>query len=203
MLAWTSSAPGIYLKRWNGASWEELGGSATGSGLDGAGFAVFTPSLALDGSGNPIVAWTHGTASAYAIYLKRWNGTAWEEIGGSASGFGISAPSTTAAEPSLVLDSSGRPVIAWSDSSSGNAEIYLKRWNGSSWEDLGGSASGGGISATPTPSREPSLRLDSADRPAVAWTEQLPSGSRIYFKRWNGTSWEDLGGSASGFGISP
>jgi hypothetical protein len=86
---------------------------------------------------------------------------------------------------------------------SGNDEIYLKRWNGSAWEEIGGSASGGGVSAGPARSREPSLRLDSADRPAVSWTEETPSGARIYFRRSTGTAWEELAGPASGSGIAP
>ena len=50
--------------------------------------------------------------------------------------------------PSLALDDAGEPVVAWMDRASGFWEIYVKRFDGASWVEVGaGSASGGGISA--------------------------------------------------------
>ena len=205
VVAWQDGTSGnleIYLKRWDGTQWVELGGSASGGGVsNSAGFSE-NPSLVLDAAGNPIVAWNDGTPGNLEIYLKRWNGTAWVELGGSATGGGVSNTAGLSAGPSLALDSAGNPVVAWNDDTPGNLEIYLKRWNGTAWVELGGSATGGGISNTTGASDGPSLKLEPTGNPVVAWRDDTPGSSRIYLRRWNGTVWLELGGSASGGGLS-
>jgi len=193
----------IYVKQWNGSSWEELGGSATGGGISNTQYGSDRPSLAINGSGNPVVVWGkcndwYGSGT-YDIYLKQWNGSSWEELGGSATGNGISG--TVKAEyPSLAINDSGYPVVAWNTCENNCKIIYIKQWNGSSWEEIGtGSASGNGIGSGVTNS----LAIDNSGNPVVAWEHR--SGSSlpdIYVRRWNGNSWEEVGtGSASGRGI--
>jgi type IV secretory pathway protease TraF len=212
VVAWREEAPAgyqnrIYLKRWNGSAWVELGGSASGGGVSDTDNCV-SPAVAFDGNGNPVVAWEayNPVSENEEIYLKRWSGTAWEELGGSATGGGVSkSPSNHSYRPSLVVDKSGNPVVAWAEKiDTGYHEIYLKRWNGNSWEEIGGSASGGGVSNTPyAMSLAPSLAVDSSGNPVVAWAEYF-SGWQIYLRRWNaiGGGWVEVGGSASGPGLS-
>jgi hypothetical protein len=71
----------------------------------------------------------------------------WVEVGtGSATGGGISNDSGYSSYPSVALSLDSVPYVTWHDSNM-NYEIYVRRWNGSSWEEVGaGSASGGGIS---------------------------------------------------------
>lgn len=46
----------------------------------------------------------------------------------------------------MAITPDGTPYVAWRDTS-GDWEIYVRRWNGSSWEEVGtSSASGGGVS---------------------------------------------------------
>jgi len=190
----------IFLKQWNGSSWEELGGSATGWGVSNSTGNSRRPSLAINDSGNIVVTWIEFIRSD--VYVKQWNGSAWEELGGSATGGGISNTGE-AAIPSVAINDSGKPVVAWYDDSSGDYEIYLKQWNGSSWEEIGsGSASGGGISNNTGASVEPSLAINDSGNPIVAWHDGVFPDYDIYLKQWNGSSWEELGGSASGGGIS-
>ncbi len=210
VVAWengTSNNDQIYIKRWNGSSWVEMDGSASGGGISGdsGGWSSWNVSLALDSSDNPVAAWQKlATTSTYEIYVKRWDGSSWVEVGtGSATDGGVSDKSGASKRPSLALDSSDNPVVAWSDNTSGNYEIYVKRWNGSSWQDIGGSASGGGISDNIGPSKRPSLALDSSDNPVVAWSDHTSGNREIYIKRWNGISWVEVGtGSATDGGIS-
>ena len=183
------------------AGWVEIGaGSASGDGIsDDQGHAA-NPSLAITPTGTPIIAWS----ATGEIYVRRWNGTTWAEIGaGSATGDGISENSGVSGWPSLALMPDGSPIIAWEDDSTGDQEIYVRRWNGSTWVEMGGSASGGGISQNGGDSRWPSLRVSAAGVPYVAW-EDLSGGDReIFVRRWNGTAWVEVGsGSATGGGIS-
>ncbi|MFH1282202.1 MAG: hypothetical protein ABII27_00880, partial [bacterium] len=71
-------------------------------------------------------------------YLK-WNGTSWVDADGSGQeSINISNNSGDSVEPSLYLDNSGNPYVVWRDFTSGNAEIYYLRWNGTSWVDADG-----------------------------------------------------------------
>jgi len=211
VVAWWDNSSGnaeIYIKRWTGSAWTEIGaGSASGWGISNSSGYSMDPSLALDSSGNPVVAWDDNSSAEGEIYIKRWDGSAWVEIGaGSASGGGISDNVGDSWYPSLALDSSGNPVVAWHDFSSLSWEIYVKRWNGSAWIEIGaGSASGGGISNNSGESGFPSLALDLAGNPVVAWQDNSPGNYEIYVRRWNPTGgvWEEMGdNSASGGGIS-
>jgi len=178
----------IYLKQWNGTSWEELGGSATGNGIDNNPSFSESPSLAINNSGNPVVAWNCN----YHIYLKQWNGTSWEQLGGSATGSGISNGSYESRNPSLSINNSGNPVVAWVYNYN-YSYSYLKQWNGLTWEELGSSASDVGIGY----GYSPSLAINNSGNPVVAWDYW----GDIYLKQWNGASWEKLGGSAYNNGI--
>ncbi len=211
-LAWMEFAPGdnwdIYIRRWNGTAWVEVGtGSASGGGISNNGGNSTYPSLAVDPSGMPYVAWADNSSGNVEIYVRRWNGTAWVEVGaGSASGGGISHSEGESSEPSMAIAPDGTPYVAWQDGDIWGREIFIRRWNGTEWEEVGaGSASGGGISQTDdSVSNSPSLAIASNGTPYVAWYEWISSeDDEVYVRRWNGTAWVEVGtGSASGGGIS-
>lgn len=204
---WSSGTVEVYLKRWNGSAWEELGGSASAGGISQASGAqtVVWPILAVGPDGNPVVAWStrpSGPGSTADIYLKKWNGSAWIELGGSASGGGVSAATGLGAqEASVAIDSTGQIYVAWEAAGAPPIYTYVKRWNGTAWEELAGSATGTGLSGQ-TDAAEPYIAIDPQDRPIVAWNQEIGStGCWVWARRWNGTSWEELAGSASGAGI--
>jgi hypothetical protein len=179
----------IYVKRWNGGAWVAYGNSATAEeGIGGPGSHGSHPSVALDASDNPVVAWHEynlSSAGLGEIYVKRWNGSAWVGLGGSDTGSGISASGGTGARfPSLVLDAAGNPAVAWQQGALFTSdEVYYKRWNGSSWISSAGSASGGGVSQTAASSGYASLALTAAGEPLIAWTEGAhASTSEIFFR---------------------
>jgi len=218
----------IYVVRWDGSGWAEMGeGSATGGGIsDNEGNSYFCD-IATDSNGYPIVCWEDTSGGYYAVYVKRFNGTGWVEMGeGSASGGGIGGSGVVNAKsmlpmspcPAIVTDPDGYPIIAWQDSVPVGMDfwasvIYVKKWNGTEWVEVGaGSASGHGVSDTTGMSGFPSIAVDASGNPIVSWQE-LPAGevvylkqaydSEIYVKRFNGSEWVEMGeGSASGGGIS-
>ena len=204
-VAWSDTSAGdaeIYLRRWDGAAWSELGGSASGGGISNNSGDSVWPSLAVGPDGNPWVAWQDETPGAAEIYVRRWTGAAWEPVGsGSASGGGISNNSGDSQFVDLQVAANGQAFAVWTDGSIGNGEVYLRQWNGSAWVALADSASGGGISNTPHRSGRPAMALD-AGLPTVAWAEG-GTVEEIYLRRYNGSAWVELGNhSASGSGIS-
>lgn len=211
-IAWEDWSDGdyeIYLRRWNGQSWEEVGpGSASGGGVSNNGGDSSGPSLAFAPDGTAYVAWCDTSGESWSVYVRRWNGSSWAEVGtGSASGGGVSGNTGYFMQLSLAVAPDGTPYVAWEDPSSGDYEIYVRRWNGSTWEEVGnGSASGGGISNNDGRSRFPSIAFAPDSTAYIAWHDVRSSASQIadiYVRRWNGSTWEEIGnGSASNGGIS-
>ncbi len=197
----------VFVKRFNGATWAEVSaGSASGDGISGNQGSARLPSLAVSINGKPVVAWRDSADGVSEIYLRRWNDSAWVEMGqNSSSSHGGISSTGKAAYPSLAFGPDGNPVVAWEDNSSGDWEIYVKRWNGSAWVQMGaGSASGGGVSNNRGNSRNPSLAIGPDGATVVAWQDEYDYWkSGIYVRRWNGSAWVEMGaGSASGVGIS-
>ncbi|HPV87113.1 MAG TPA: hypothetical protein PLC49_05960, partial [Caldisericia bacterium] len=68
-------------------------------------------------------------------------GPEWVTAGGqsyNATNGNVSNNSGRSWDPSLQLDPSGNPCIAWYDSTPANGEIFFARWNGSSWVNASG-----------------------------------------------------------------
>jgi hypothetical protein len=212
IVAWEEKLGGyseIYLKRWNGANWTVMGtGSASGGGVSNTGHGSEGAELINDSTGAPILTWyEYASTGNYEIYVKRWNGAQWVEMGaGSASGGGISNLPDYSVHPAITLGADGNPIIAWSDKSTGVYQVYVKRWNGAQWMELGaGSASGGGISNALYGAGTVTLTTDGTGATIIAWNDDRNGNYTysIFAKRWNGTSWEEIGaGSASGLGLS-
>lgn len=208
-VVWREDAGGdkeIYVRRWNGSNWVEVGsGSASGGGISNNSSDSWEPAVAIAPDDTPYVVWHDGPDAAQQIYVRRYSGGSWQEVGsGSASGDGISNASFGALWPAIAVSPNGTPYVAWHDWSTGNAEIYVRRFLGGSWQEVGsGSASGGGISSTDTDSLKPSLAIAPDGTPYVSWHEELSGNSEVYVRRWNGSNWVEVGaGSASGGGIS-
>jgi hypothetical protein len=211
VVAWFEEFQGsfeIYVRRWNGESWVEVGLSGSGGGVSRSKNQSNFPVLAVDPAGNPVVCWYGLDAlrpGRHQIYLKRWNGKDWIELAASGSGGGVSNSSGDCLFPTLALDRSGNPTVVWYDNSIGNFEIYLRRWDGKSWVELGGSGSGPGISRNAGASQlflQSAVALDAEGNPTVVWDDDSSGNREIYLRRWTGKEWSELGGSASGGGLS-
>ncbi len=175
IVAWIDNSDGdseIYIKQWNGTAWVELGGeSASNGGISNNLGQSYYPHLIVTTDGTPIVSWQDSSSGNLEIYVRRWNGSAWIEMGdSSASGGGISNTIGTSENPQLAVDANGAHIITWDDNSNGYREIYVRRWNGTDWVELGtGSASGGGISNNLGLSMWPQIVIGSDGIPVVAW----------------------------------
>jgi hypothetical protein len=148
------------------------------------------PVVAIDSYGRPVIAWADNTSGEYKIYVLRYDGINWQELGtGSASGEGIG----TGKKPSIAIGPSDKPFICWENS----GYIYVKKFNGISWQKLAGSASGEGIGA----GKRPSIAIDPSDKPVICWVNTVSSTDYIYVKKFDGT-WQG-GQIATGYNSYP
>ena len=208
-----SGAWQVFGKRWNGSTWDEISyGSAHGGGISnmsgnlspfGNDYVSVGAAIATDGM--LYVAWANDSSGDAEIYVKKWDGSGWSEVGAeSASGTGISDNAGESTQPSLATAPDGMLYVAWFDYSDGDTEIYVKRWNGYEWSEVGaGSASGGGVSNNSGSSMHPKLAISVDGTPYLVWADTSSGNWEIYVRIWDGSDWTEVGShSATGQGIS-
>ena len=131
----------------------------------------------------------------------------WMGLAGSTRTRGVSGGGGVSVEPVVVAGPTAQ-YVAWVDSRNGVFQIYAARHTTDSWQELAASASGGGVSNLLASARRPSLALNSAGQPLVAWTQFSGGTSDIHVAQYDpmaggGTgAWVSLGSSLAVGGIS-
>jgi hypothetical protein len=185
----------IYARLWNGESWEDLGpSSSSGRGVSNTAFPSFNPSATFDSEGRPVIAWLDRTLEQgrlYAVLVSRWNGVEWERLGGPIAVTPDFRGQVTS--PDVAAESDGELFVTWAELATSHFQIYAMQWDGDDWVEVGaGSASGNGVSATSANSVQPSIVVDPAGRPVIAWREDKPTianGTTIYARRFENGQW--------------
>ena len=209
-VAWSDSRSGqyeIYVAEHTASGWQQLAGSAQDGGISDTAGAARRPSIALNASGEPIVAYTVFNGSTSDIDVAQYDPTAnggaggWVALGGSLGAGGISG--TGKADHADIVETAAGPVVAWLDSSSGAANVFAKQFVGGAWTAPGsGAATGAGVSGSATSVSGLALATDGTNV-AVAWSQSIQSApQQIYVLQYSAGVWNPLGNSASGNGIS-
>jgi hypothetical protein len=150
--------------------------------------------LALDNQENPIVAYSEATGDynstifAYPsdIYVRRWTGTDWVQLGDMLDENSVDY----AQNPEIAVVTNDNFIVAWNElDDQGSSNVYVKRWNGSTWQLLGGALD----TDISNDARYPSLAIDSQGNPLVAFAEKENNVVHVYLKQWDGNSWQILG----------
>ena len=133
--AWQDNTSGhdeILAAKFDGNNWIAAGtGSNTGSGVSSTHGNATQPQLSANG-GALFLLWlddrlANFTGNTTGVYVKRWNGIAFqEEIVGDASYRGIADMVAAPQTPALSVDTAGHPYTTWMDTSSGQSEIYMR-----------------------------------------------------------------------------
>ena len=159
-MAWVESGQ-VRVATWN-SGWSVLGNAlggttaAYGTQLDGTNDQLHVGFFELPSVG----------AAHNAIYVYHWSGTTYDAVGAA-----VDQGLTYLPDLSLVVDSGGKPIIAWTaqvGGSSGHSEIVAQRFDGASWMPYGiglhaESATSSALSAH--------LAIDTGDHVFASWQE--------------------------------
>lgn len=135
-------------------------------------------SLAFNAAGEEVVAYTD-IANANIATVKKWNGSAWVNVGtGTVS-------SGAAAYNSLIIDKADNPILAYQDATTAPAnKISVKKFVAGAWGSLGV------VSANPATNAKLKMANNSTNY-YLGYTE-ISSSSAIV-QMYNGSSWSPLG----------
>ena len=110
------------------------------------------------------------------IHVKHFDGENWESLGDTLD---IEAK-RFASSPTVALGVIPNPVVAWSEEHgeglSLDTNVYVKRWTGEVWEQLG-EALDADVSKRAS---EPKVVIDKQQNPVIAWRE---NSTHIFVKR--------------------
>jgi hypothetical protein len=188
VIAWQSNGQdgggyGIYAQRYNAA------GTA-----QGGEFLVNTttantqvnPSVAMDSSGNFIIAWEgNGPSDSSGVFAQRYNADGSKP---STNGAEFKVNTTTAntqANPSAAMDSSGNFIIAWQSDLQdlSNNGIYAQRYNATGAAQL---AEFRVNVTTVNNQKNPAAAMDGSGNFIIAWDGNGPSDSSgVFAQRYN------------------
>lgn len=170
----------VYVKQWNGSTWQQLGDALNTSSSNSAS----DPSLVVDSENHPIVAFQENDSGSgdSSIYVKRWSGSSWVTVG--------SAVATPSAEhPSLAI-SQNTLGVAFANTNGTNKAVYFKVFNGLTWQALGAELNDVSTQNADFPSLDMSFPFseDVLVAPFVAFQESDGFSNNIYVKTWNDTT---------------
>ncbi len=170
----------IYVKHYNGSSWERDGVSLNVN-MNESGA---NSSIAMD-NGTPYIAWWEESDTIENIFVKYYNGSSWEQHGGSLN---VNAVSGKAHYPRIAVYN-GTPYVTWAEYVT-NSNIYVKHFNGSSWAQDGGSLN---VNAARL-GDNPAIAFFNGT-PYVTWHETNGTVNQVYVKHYNGSNWIQDGSS--------
>ena len=185
-LAWTDvSAPGAVGDVVRPLNWQAQGGQngtwVAGPVLSDPREAAFAPDLRVR-AGLRTVTYLQGDFATMEVMTQRETAPGrWAPLGGAVN----RAPGTFTADPHLVLDAGGNPVVAWIEADprpeGGPDRLFVSRWTGRAWQPLGGALLPGAQSA-----EAPTLALTPDGEVRAAWL----SGGQVRAARWTGRAWQ-------------
>ncbi|XZE52908.1 GEVED domain-containing protein [Planctomycetaceae bacterium SH139] len=210
--AWTDTRSGreqVYVARFDGTEWLPLGKDTFGGGVGDPNWNSTRPSLMTDADGNLLVAWEKRSEIGTDILVAQYDegSDTWVAVGDSLGETGVSQ-TTSATSPHLISHAVG-PVLAWTDTSTGVTQVYVRYFDGSDWIALGTSEFGdpsdvgGGISLAAPDSMVSEVQVvTDGHQIAIVWS-QLDLGNRhIYLRELSGGVWQEIYFSGTFGGVS-
>ena len=137
------------------------------------------------------------------IDKARLTGGEWYDMTETTPGFeNISNNSGNSHISVSALASDNNPYVVWADTTSGNGDIYFKKWTpaANAWTGMDGISAFDNLSTDAFISDKPQIALDSLNNPYVVWQDNDGGSRKIYFTKWTpGTGWTKMDGITLGY----
>ena len=180
----------ISMHRWNGSTWIDRGSSI--QGLDSSDNFGYSVALSDDGTVLAVGAPFRGRSDNGQVKVFGWNGTAWNQGGGSdINGFA----SSDYLGDSVALSSDGLTVACGADQSSSSSVagyVLVHRWSGTEWVRIGeifGFGRGDHFGESVSLSGDGTVLAVGAD-----------NGNYCAVFRYDGSTWSQIGQTLYGLG---
>ncbi|WP_197456009.1 right-handed parallel beta-helix repeat-containing protein [Stieleria neptunia] len=184
--------------RWNGVD-----GSAGPDGISGRVALAIEPAIAID-AGIRYVAWADDRSGNSEIYVARHDAiNGWTQLDQSAGYGGLSKSETSSRQPSITIDSSGRPVVVWMEQAGTQSDVHAVIWNpiDQKWDSFGAASQSSNVSQSGKAS-SPKV-VAAASGIVLFWIDQTTGTRDLSAFRFDPTTdeWIGLDGSSNGFGV--
>ncbi len=188
--SYSTSLSANRIARWNGSSWNTVGGGST-NGVSGGNdvnvLAVYNNVLYVGGQFSQA-----GGVSANNI--AQWNGTSWNSVG-SGSGNGVNGAVLALTVYNGELYVGGIFMYAnWTGNSSTSLSANrIARWNGSNWNNLIDGTTNG-VSGTVN-----TMFVYNGELYVGGLFNQAGNTYSRNLAKWNGTNWNNVGNGIGGY----
>jgi len=177
-VGWSELAnSGSFVRQLNGGAWGFVGGGSAISGFAGPFVEI------ADVGGVPYITYQQWSgASINQIRVRRFQGGAWTDVGGS-----LNQDVNHEASLPRIANVGGVPYVTWFEEDAGGVgQVYVKRFNGTTWEE----PDAGSLNIDPVGYGYDSFVASVGGVPYVAWSEDgVSDDGRAYVKRLEGSSW--------------
>jgi hypothetical protein len=176
VLAWpTTSYVTTVAKFVSGTTWTMLGTPPAASAGSGS---VNGPIVRINGAGDIFIASIARAASVFQVSAARFDGSAWQPLGGPLVTAGA------AEDYDMTVDGSGAPIVADSEfvMSEMADRLFTYRWDGATWQ-----APAPGETAAPPPQvyvANPTIAVDPRGRLVAAWLHRTTGTAAIAVARY-------------------
>ena len=145
---------------------------------DNTGDAI-SPQIAGDGNGNALAVWLQSDGTRFNIWANRFDGSNWgsaELIESDNTGDAIS--------PQIAGDDSGNATAVWVQSDGFRFNVWVNRYDGSSWgsAELIESDNAGGAST-------PQIAVNDNGNATAVWVQSDGIRSNAWANQFDGSSW--------------
>ncbi len=176
-----NAADSLFIKKWNGSTWENFGSSTGFVGRGSNAKLKFSP------NNEPVVAFSNLAIWPWPASVVRWDGNSWGNV------LSPSVSNFQAGDIDFEFTTDNQIYIAITNSNGGALSVY--KTDVSSWVQVGPSSNIFGGSTFYV-----ELELDSSNVPSVLCAESSLNNAAS-MKTWDGNNWVYVGN--QGFSVDP
>ena len=173
----------IFKSQYRSGSWTHPSGLS--DNISPKGQIATHPDIAMDNSGNTVVAWTQTDGTNFQIFKSEFRSGTWNHPSGLSDS--ISVDGQNAFYPKIALGNSGDTVITWVQSDGVTAQIFKSEYRAGIWNhpsDLSDNISPDAKAAT-----LPKVAMDNSGNTVITWLQKEGTKDQIFKSEYRSGSW--------------